>query len=316
MAEILPLLAGGLFLFLYSIGKLSDTLKNVFTAKAKKVIGEYTSNVISSLLVGTVLTILLGSSSAVIILTIVFINAESLNFKKAIGIIMGANIGTTFSSQLIAFDIGQYAAIPLFIGLLLSMIGKTERIQNYGNFLLYFGMLFFGLFVMQESVDPLRDSPVFENWIKRIDENYLQGTLIGGLVTLIIQSSSGTVGIAIVLGKQKLITLAGGMAIMLGAELGTCSDTLLATIKGTRQSLKAGLFHLLFNFITIIIGLLVFEPFVQLIEHLSPNANIGRKIANAHVLFNIGGVLLLLPFVGLAERFFNWLIKEQDKIKA
>jgi phosphate:Na+ symporter len=229
---------------------------------------------------------------------------------------MGANIGTTFSSQLIAFDIGQYAAIPLFIGLLLSMLGKTERLQNYGNFLLYFGMLFFGLFVMQESVDPLRNSPVFENWIKRIDENYIQGSLIGGLVTLIIQSSSGTVGIAIVLGKQNLITVAGGIAIMLGAELGTCSDTLLATIKGTRQALKAGVFHLLFNFMTILIGLIVFDPFVDLVELISKEADIGRKIANAHVLFNVGGVLLLLPFVSLIERFLNWMIKEKAEPQA
>lgn len=315
MIEILPLLAGGLVLFLYSIGQLSDSLKKVFGPGAKKIIGKYTSSVFSALIVGTVLTILLGSSSAVIILTIVFINAETLSFKKAIGIIMGANIGTTFSSQLIALDIGKYAAIPLFIGLILGAVGRSEKLKEYGHFLLYFGMLFFGLYVMQESVNPLKESIVFENWIKRVDEDHLYGTLIGGLVTLIIQSSSGTVGIAIVLGKQNLLTLASGIAIMLGAELGTCSDTLLATIKGSRQALKAGLFHLLFNIATIIIGLILFEPFVELIQILYSNADIGKKIANAHVIFNLAGVLLFLPFVGFAERFLNWLIKEKSIVK-
>jgi len=314
MIAILPLLAGGLALFLYSIGQLSETLKKVFSQKAKAAIGKYTSSVFSALLVGTILTILLGSSSAVIILTIVFINAESLSFKKAIGIIMGANIGTTFSSQLIAFDIGQYAAVILFVGLIMANLAKTEKWKGHGRFMLYFGMLFFGLYIMQESVEPLKESVGFENWIKRIDDNYLYGTLIGGLVTLIIQSSSGTVGMAIVLGKQKLITLAGGIAVMLGAELGTCSDTLLATIKGNRQALKAGLFHLLFNFTTIILGLFVFEYFVELIEWISNGAVLGRKIANAHVFFNLGGVIVMLPFVGFAEKFLNWMIKEKKTL--
>jgi phosphate:Na+ symporter len=228
-----------------------------------------------------------------------------LDFKRAIGIVMGANIGTTFSSQIIALDVGKYSIIPLFIGLAFEILAKEERTKKIGKALLFLGMLFFGLFLMEESVYPLRGSEVFEGWITRVNNNYIQGTLIGGLITLILQSSSGTVGMAIVLGKQQLITVAGGIAIMLGAELGTCSDTLIATVKGTRQALKAGLFHVFFNTLTILVGLLLFSPFVNLVAKVSSSTDIGHQIANAHMMFNILGVLLFLPFVSLAEKLLN-----------
>ena len=311
MHDILPLLVGGLVLFLYAIAQLSEVMSSLFTDRARSIIQHYTRNIWSAILIGTFLTIILDSSSAVIILTIVFINAKTLNFRQAIGIIMGANIGTTFSSQIIAMDVGKYSIIPLFIGLLFELFSKSPKWKQYGKFMLYFGMLFFGLYIMEESVLPLKDSPVFEAWVQRIDTNYVQGSLIGGLITLIIQSSSATVGIAIVLGKQQLITVAGGIAIMLGAELGTCSDTLIATINGSRQALKAGLFHLLFNFMTIIIGLIIFVPFVDFIISISGNQGIDNQIANAHMIFNIGGVLLFLPFVGFMERFLNWFLPDK-----
>lgn len=311
MHDILALLVGGLVLFLYAISQLSEVMGSIFTDRAKSIIQYYTRNIWSAILIGTILTIILDSSSAVIILTIVFINAKTLDFRQAIGIIMGANIGTTFSSQIIAMDVGKYSIIPLFIGLVVDIFSKSPHWKQYGKVMLYFGMLFFGLYIMEESVLPLKDSPMFEAWVQRIDTNYVQGTLIGGLITLIIQSSSATVGIAIVLGKQQLITVAGGIAIMLGAELGTCSDTLIATINGSRQALKAGLFHLLFNFMSIIIGLIIFIPFVDFIISISENQGIDNQIANAHMIFNIGGVLLFLPFVGFMERFLNWLLPEK-----
>ncbi len=314
MTEILPQLLGGLLLFIYAITQLSKTMQDIATEKAKHVIAKYTGNLFLAIVVGALLTILLGSSSAVIILAIVFINAGTLQFKQAIGIIMGANIGTTFSSQLIALDIGRYAIIPLIIGLALNFFAKREAIKNYGNALFYFGMLFFGLFLMEQSVLPLRDSPLFEEWITRIDQNLLQGTLIGGLITLLVQSSSATVGMAIVLGKQNLISLAGGLSIMLGSELGTCSDTLIATIKGSRQALKAGLFHLLFNFITIVAGLLLFDFFLDFVLVVSQNADLEKQIANAHMIFNVAGVLAFLPFVGWVEKLLNYWLPEKVSV--
>lgn len=312
MSEIVPLLMGGLVLFLYAISQLSEVMKDIFSDNAKHIIEQYTSNIFSSLLIGTVLTIILDSSSAVIILVIVFINAQTLTFKQAIGLIMGANIGTTFSSQIIALDVGQYSVIPLFVGLIFEVFVQNKKWKQYGNISLYFGMLFFGLYIMEESVLPLRDSELFSNWIARVEESHLQGAFIGGLITLIIQSSSGTVGMAIVLGKQQLLSATGGIAIMLGAELGTCSDTLIATINGSRQALKAGLFHFLFNLSTIILGLILFFPFVQLVEKISQTDDLGNIIANAHMIFNILGVVLFLPFVHFIEQGLNSLIREKN----
>lgn len=313
MIEILPILLGGLVLFLYAISQLSEVLKGLFSSRAQRVITRYTRNIYSGILIGTVLTIMLDSSSAVIIMVIVLINAQVLSLKEAFGIIMGANIGTTFSSQIIALNIAQYSVIPLAIGLILEIFARDRKLVRFGKISLYFGMLFFGLYIMEQSVLPLRDSEVFNDWITRIEGNHIYGALIGGLITLIIQSSSGTVGMAIILGKQGLLSIAGGIAIMLGAELGTCSDTLLATIRGRRQAIKAGVFHLFFNFATIILGLLLFTPFMTLVQLISGSQDIGHQIANAHVLFNVAGVVIFLPFVPLAERLLNRWIPEKEQ---
>ncbi len=314
MKEIAPILIGGLVLFLFAIMQLSAVMQTIFSEKAKTLIQKYTRNLFTSILIGTLLAILFDSSSAIIILTIVFINSKTLGFKNAIGIIMGANIGTSFSSQIIALDIGSYSIVPLLIGLVVVFFASNERTKRYGKALLYFGLLFFGLFLMTQSMLPLKDNELFEQWVMKINDNHIKGTLIGGLITIITQSSSGTVGIVIMLGKQKLITAAGGIAIMLGAELGTCADTLIATIKGSMQAIKAGVFHLLFNLVTILIGLLLFDPFVKLIEIISAEQDIGNLIANAHMAFNIMGVLIFLPFVRLFERLLNTLIPDKTLV--
>lgn len=312
MSETITLLIGGLVLFLFAISQLSEVLKEVFTEGAKSLINKYTSNIFLSILIGALLTILLDSSSAVIILVIVFINAKTLTFRQAIGLIMGANIGTTFSSQIIALSVGKYSIIPLLLGFATVIFMKNDRWKSYGRILLYFGMLFFGLFIIEYSVLPLKESELFTNWIARVEDDAVYGALIGGLITLIIQSSSGTVGMAIVLGKQQMLSAAGGIAIMLGAELGTCSDTLLATINGSRQSLKAGLFHVSFNLATILIGLALFGPFVNLVNQISTGTDIGNKIANAHMLFNVLGVMIFLPFVRRMEKGLNGLLPDKS----
>lgn len=311
MKEILPQLLGGLVLFIFAISQLSVTMRGIFTDKARHIIENSTRNLFVSILIGTVLTVLLGSSSAVIIMSIVFINARSLSFHNAMGVIMGANIGTTFSSQIIALDIMRFAVVPLAIGVGFEILAKNKRSRQIGRAVLYFGMLFFGLYTMEESVVPLRDSAQFQEWIINIERDYIKGALLGGLITLILQSSSATVGMAIVLGKQKLISIAGGLAIMLGAELGTCSDTLIATIGGTRQAIKAGIFHLTFNLITIIIGLIFFPYFYEMVKYLSADADIATNIANGHLLFNISGVVVFLPLVRVMEKALNAVIPEK-----
>lgn len=314
MDQTIPLLLGGLIIFVYAIFQLSEVLKGAFSEKAKEFVKKFTSNIFIAILVGTIITILLDSSSAVIIMTIVFVNGGLLSFRQTMGIVMGANIGTTISSQIIALDVGKYSIIPLMIGLILIFVSKTENMKRTGNILLFFGLLFFGLFVMEYSVEPLAESELFEQWIAKL-ENPFQGALIGGLVTLIIQSSSATVGIAITLGKQNLIGIGGGIAVMLGAELGTCSDTLIATIKGSRQAIKTGVFHLFYSIATIVIGLILFSPFVTFIKYISAGQGVENHIANAHVIFNVIGVIIFLPFISLIERFMNWMIPEKKAIK-
>lgn len=311
MNPIIPLLFGGLALFLYAISKLSSVMKGLFSEKAEGAIRKYTSNLFLALLIGIVTTIMLNSSSAVIIITIVLINIGTLNFHNAAGLILGANIGTTVSSQFFALNIGSFAVIPLVLGLLASLYFKQDKLVRTGKVMFYFGLLFFGLFLMEEAVHPLQQSELFHEWIEKVNHHPERGALIGGAVTLILQSSSATVGIAIVLGKQQLISVAGGIAIMMGAELGTCSDTLLATINGSRQAIKAGIFHLLFNLTTIMLGLIFFYPFLELVQEISGNVDIENQIANAHMIFNVCGVILFLPITRYFVKLLDWILPDK-----
>jgi phosphate:Na+ symporter len=310
MTEIVLSIIAGLVLFLFAVTNLSEPLKSALGENANVWIKKYTSNSFSSLLVGIVVTTLLDSSSAVIIITIVLVNSQVLTFRQAMGIVLGANIGTTVSSQIIAMDVGKYSPIFLLIGFILLFVAKTEKLSNIGKTVLYFGVLFFGLFTMENAVEPLKDEAFFTEWMKKTD-NPLLGAMIGAVVTLIIQSSSATVGMAIILSKKGLITLTGGIAVMLGAELGTCSDTLLATIKGNRQALKTGLFHVTFNLLSIILGLFLFYPFVEFVKTISSGATVERTVANAHMIFNVLGVLIFIWTIPFFERTLDKLLPEK-----
>ncbi|MFM9944519.1 MAG: Na/Pi cotransporter family protein [Bacteroidia bacterium] len=307
--EIVLSIIGGLVLFLYAVNSLSETIKEWAGENAQKWIARFAGNDISAVIVGAIVTTILDSSSAVIILTIVLVNGKLLTLRQAIGIVMGANIGTTVSSQILAMDVGKYSPISLVIGLLLLVGSKNEKVTNTGRLLLFFGMLFFGLYTMERAVEPLKDQQFFVDWIKGL-ENPFKGAVTGAIVTLIIQSSSATVGMAITLAKKGLMTLPAGIAVMLGAELGTCSDTLLATIRGSRVALKTGLFHLFFNFITIVIGLLIFIPFIALVVYVSGNVGIERQVANAHMIFNIMGVVLFFFFIPKIEKLLNRVLPD------
>jgi phosphate:Na+ symporter len=312
MTEIILSIIAGLVLFLFAVSSLSDTLQSILGSKATSLIQRFTSNVFSSLVVGTIATTLLDSSSAVIIITIVLVNSKVLSFRQAMGIVLGANIGTTVSSQIIAMDIGKYSPVFLLVGFVLLFAAKSERISNIGKVILYFGVLFFGLFTMENAVEPLKNEAFFSDWMKKT-ENPFWGASIGALVTLLIQSSSATVGMAIILSKKGILSLTGGVAIMLGAELGTCSDTLLATIKGSREALKTGLFHVIFNLLSIVLGLLLFYPFLELVKTVSTGATLERTVANAHMLFNILGVVVFIWTVPSFEKWLNKILPDKTE---
>jgi phosphate:Na+ symporter len=309
MLEIVLSILGGLALFLFAVNNLSDTIRDLVGQRSEKWVLRFTKNLFTAIVTGAVVTTLLDSSSATIIITIVMVNAGLLTFRQAIGIVLGSNVGTTVSSQIIAMDVGMYSPVFLIFGLVMVMVSKTKNMSNLGKSILYFGILFFGLFTMERAVEPLKDDPLFFDWMERM-KNPLMGTFVGALVTLIIQSSSATVGISIVLVKKGILSLGAGIAVMMGAELGTVSDTLLATIKGSRQALKTGLFHLVFNLISIIVGFMLFYPFQRLVEWVSNGASAERALANAHMLFNIMGVLLFVWFVPFFENVLNKVLPD------
>ena len=308
--ETVLVMLGGLGLFLFAISHLSEALKDLLGESAKRLLAKFTRNIFTAILTGIVITLILDSSSAVIIMAIVLVNAKVLTFRQAIGIVLGANIGTTFSSQIIALNVGKFSPIPIFLGLLLVFFAKSDNVSRTGRVIIYFGILFFGLYTMERAVEPLRDDPRFMTWMSKLESPFF-GAGTGAFVTLIIQSSSATVGMVITLAKKGLLSLTAGIAVMLGAELGTCADTLLATIKGNRQALKTGLFHLFFNVGTILLGLLLFPWFIKLVTAISGQASLEQKVANAHMLFNSIGVLVFLPFIGMVERILNRLLPDK-----
>jgi phosphate:Na+ symporter len=310
MLNIILEVCAGLVLFLYAISSLSKTLIHAIGDKANHWIQKFTSNTLSSILVGAVITTLLDSSSAVIIITIILVNAKLLSFRQAMGIVLGANIGTTVSSQIISLNIGKYSPILLVVGFLLILFSKKEQFQNIGKVILYFGLLFFGLYTIENAVEPLKNEVFFADLMKKV-ENPIAGSIVGAIVTLLIQSSSATVGMAILLTKKGFLSLTGGIAIMLGAELGTCSDTIIATIRGSRAAIKTGLFHVSFNLLSICLGLILFTPFVVLVNKISAGTSIERALANAHMIFNVSGVLLFAWTLPFFEKILNKLIPEK-----
>jgi phosphate:Na+ symporter len=310
MLNIILEVCAGLVLFLYAISSLSKTLIHAIGDKANHWIQKFTSNTLSSILVGAVITTLLDSSSAVIIITIILVNAKLLSFRQAMGIVLGANIGTTVSSQIISLNIGKYSPILLVVGFLLILFSKKEQFQNIGKVILYFGLLFFGLYTIENAVEPLKNEVFFADLMKKV-ENPIAGSIVGAIVTLLIQSSSATVGMAILLTKKGFLSLTGGIAIMLGAELGTCSDTIIATIRGSRAAIKTGLFHVSFNLLSICLGLILFTPFVLLVNKISDGTSIERALANAHMIFNVSGVLLFAWTLPFFEKILNKLIPEK-----
>lgn len=301
---LLPLLSG-LVLFLFAINYLSDGLKAISGDKLKDWLSRFTRNVVTGILTGVAVTTLLDSSSAVIIMTIALVNAQALTFRQALGVVLGANIGTTFSSQLIAFDIGQWAGLPMAVGFGLMILSRRDWLTQWGQVLLGLGMLFLGLYLMEESVEPLKKMPDVKAWMHNLDTPW-RGALIGAGITVLLQSSSATVGMAVILSGQQLLDLPAGIALMMGAELGTCADTLVASLGRTRAALRTGLFHLLFNLLSITLGLVLIEPFTGLVQTISAGAPPGRQLANAHMLFNVIGVVLIAGFIPFIA---NWLEK-------
>jgi phosphate:Na+ symporter len=304
---VLGLLAG-LALFLYGVARLADGMRVVAGERLRHLLARATTNRVAGVLTGTVATAILDSSSVTIIMVIALVDAGALSFVQSLGVILGANIGTTISSQLIALDVARYAPVALALGLAVGVLGHrrgSARTQQAGTALFGLGLVFFGLAQMGAAVEPLKQSGRFAAWMAGL-ERPLVGLAAGALTTLVIQSSSATLGIAITLASQGLLSLPAGVAVMLGAEIGTCADTLIATFGRSREALRAGVFHLVFNVATAAVGLALVGPLAQLAQSLGGDA--ARQIANAHVAFNVLGVVAALAVLGPAARALERLL--------
>ena len=303
-------LIAGLALFLYGVNVLSDELRVQGGDRMRSLLQRFTRNRAAGVATGTVATTLLDSSSVTIILVISLVNAGLLAFEHSIAVIMGSNIGTTISSQLFAFDIDEYSPVILGVGLVSQVLATSSRVRSAGRILFAFGLLFFGLHYIGQVVEPLKSHSAFLEMLKQV-EAPVYGVAVGALFTILVQSSSATMGIVITLASQDMISLAAGLALMLGAEIGTCADTLIATIGRSRPAVRAGMFHLMFNVATVALGVALVHPLADLAAWISGGAGVARQIANAHVLFNVGGVALTLGFVHPIARVMKRVIPEE-----
>lgn len=301
---------GGLGLFIYGMYLLSDSLKKLSLSYLKAILERMTSNRIKSLLAGVFVTSIIQSSSATSVLLIGFLNAGLLSLAAALPVIFGANIGTTITAQLIAFKLTKSALIFVFIGAMVSLFAKKDRNKNKGLALLGFGILFLGLSTMSSAVKPLAGNDAIINLFIKFGEKPALGILTGVIVTVILQSSSTTVGMVIALATAGLLDLPSSIYLILGDNIGTCITAIIASIGGKLASRRLAMGHLLFN----VIGTLIVLPFVPLYLHYSPilSSDIARQIANTHTIFNIINAAIFVAFVPLFAKLLEKIVPGED----
>jgi phosphate:Na+ symporter len=263
-------LLGGLSLFLYGMERMSDALKNVAGEKMKDILAMLSNNRILGMITGAIVTAVIQSSSVTTVMLVGFVTANLMSLSQTIGVILGADIGTTITAQIVAFKVTKYALLLLAIGFGMLFISKREKIQQYGYMVMGLGMIFFGMGVMKEAMEPLRTYQPFIDLMANMS-NPLWGILVAAFFTALIQSSSATMGVIIVLAMQGLITLQAGIALALGANIGTCVTAGLASLGKPREAIRVAMSHVLFKIIGVLIMLPFIGPFAKLVVAISPS---------------------------------------------
>lgn len=314
MAEIILGLMGGLGLFLYGMKLMSDALEKAAGAKMRSILEFFTKTPLRGILVGTFFTAVIQSSSAATVMVVSFVNSGLMNLYQAAGVIMGANIGTTVTSQLISFNLSALAPAIVMAGVIMVMFCKKNKIQRIGEVLLGFGILFMGLTTMSTSMSVLKESPQVVGIMGSLDNHFI-ALLVGIIVTAVLQSSSATVGIILLLAKQGLLDFRICLFIILGCNIGACVSALLAGLNGKRDAKRASLIHLLFNIIGTVLMYVVFtlalDPVVHFIEGIS-GMDPGREVANAHTLIKIVEVIVLAPFINQIVKLTGFFVRGED----
>lgn len=289
-------LLGGLALFLYGMQMMSNGLEAAAGNKMKQILEKLTANRFLGVLVGAVITAVIQSSSATTVMVVGFVNSGMMTLRQAVWIIMGANIGTTITGQLIALDVGEIAPLIAFIGVALIVFIKKQKVHHYGMIVAGLGILFIGMEMMSSSMMPLRESEAFASIMTNFS-NPLLGILAGAVFTAIIQSSSASVGILQALASSGLIGLSSAVYVLFGQNIGTCITAVLSSIGTNRNAKRTTIIHLLFNLIGTSIFTIVcmITPLTSLVESFTPG-RVTAQIANMHTLFNVVTTVLLLPF--------------------
>ena len=318
-------LFGGLALFLAGLDQLTEGLKMAAGDALKNILQKLTTNRVMGVITGTLVTGILNSSSVTTVLVIGFVTVEIMTLQQSVAVIMGANIGSTVTAQLLAFNITKYALLPVAIGFFMTFTAKQDKIRYYGMMLMGIGMVFFGMGVMSEAMAPLRTYAPFIDFLEQM-KNPLLGILAGAVFTGIVQSSAATVGISIALATEGLLSLPAGIALALGANVGTCITALLASLGKPVEAVRAAMVHVLFN----IMGVLIWLPFLAYLADISiaisPVAEglkgmekmayeVPRQIANGNTFFNVANVFIFILFAPLFAKAATKLVPEKVEKK-
>ncbi len=322
--QILFGLLGGLAVFIFGMNMMSECLQKAAGEKMKSILELLTKNPVMGVLAGALTTAVLQSSSATTVMAIGFVSAGLMSLPQSISIILGANIGTTMTAQIIAFKISDYIYLFIFAGFAVSYLAKTEKVKNIGQTVFAFGLLFLGIETMGGVMKPLAGSPFFINMIEKVADIPVLGVLVGTFMTLVVQSSSATIAVLQNFAEQPLadgvtsvLGLAGAIPILLGDNVGTTITALLASVGQAKDAKRTALAHCIFNLSGCLLFIWLIEPFAVLIRMLSPAgpevAVISRQIANAHTMFNLAMTLIWTPLLPYMVRLVSGIVREGEK---
>ncbi|MDI6785378.1 MAG: Na/Pi cotransporter family protein [bacterium] len=306
------MLLGGLGLLMYGIKLMGDGVRRVAGTKMRNILKMLTKNAFIGLLVGTGIVVITQSSSAMMVMTVGFVNAGLMTLRQSIGVMLGANIGTTFTAQLIAFKLEDYALPAIGIGMMLNLFSRRKYYKDIGMVLLGFGMLFLGIVTMSKSVYFLRESQTVRDIFVNFGQKPILGVLAGTIVTMIIQSSSATIALTMAIAAEGLVDFKGAVALVLGDNIGTCITSQIAAIGTSISARRTAWSHTINNIISAIVVLPVITPFTEFIESISVNASISRMVANSHTIYNIITSLMFLPVINWFVKLLTWIVPGED----
>ncbi len=331
MKDIIFGVAGGLALFIYGMNLMGEGLKKAAGERMRIILETITKNPIAGIVVGTLVTMIIQSSSATTVMVVGFVNARLMTLRQAIGVIMGATIGTTITAQLIAFNIGDYAYLIAALGFIIFFFVKYKNWQYIGEVFFGLGVLFIGLNTMSDMLKPLADHPIFAEWIVNLGKHPVMGVIVGSIMTIVVQSSSATVGVLQAIASQPvlinntiqpLIPLTSAIPILLGDNIGTTITALLAGIGTNKSAKRAAVAHTLIKILGTLIFILLMPLFLKFVLFISPQIDlkqgltavdiIKRQIANAHTAFNTLNTIIWIPFVGFLTMLVTKMIPGED----